>query len=204
MSNISRVSTFALTTLALTFLAGQPASAADAKIEGEFAARIGKYLEGKNAAVLLEDGLPTQAVGGGVTRGSMGIAIQNDGAWEQKKFLGIKPTPHATLSRGQVLAVVSTKVKKDAIEIKLNTHGVLLYVDPLKAKAGERLDYQGLDIEFKWIDNAQKPGDILNAYLDGDAAPDGRFRYRYDARPAAPLKRSPDRSAADKRAASSL
>ncbi len=37
-------------------------------------------------------------------------------------------------------------------------------------------------IEFKWIDNAQTPGDILNAYVDGDAAPDGRFRYRYEAR----------------------
>ena len=38
-------------------------------------------------------------------------------------------------------------------------------------------------LQFKWIDNAQKPGDILNAYVDGDAAPDGRFRYRYDTRP---------------------
>ncbi len=40
----------------------------------------------------------------------------------------------------------------------------------------------GFTLEFKWIDNAQAPGDILNAYIDGDAAPDGRFRYRYDTR----------------------
>jgi hypothetical protein len=39
-----------------------------------------------------------------------------------------------------------------------------------------------LALEFKWIDNTQRPGDILNAYVDGDAAPDGRFRYRYDTR----------------------
>lgn len=39
----------------------------------------------------------------------------------------------------------------------------------------------GFALEFKWIDNAKRPGDILNAYVDGDAAPDGRFRYRYDA-----------------------
>jgi len=38
----------------------------------------------------------------------------------------------------------------------------------------------GFAIEFKWLDNAKVPGDILNAYVDGDAAPDGRFRYRYD------------------------
>jgi len=36
-------------------------------------------------------------------------------------------------------------------------------------------------IEFKWIDNAQEPGNILDTYINGDAAPAGRFRYRYEA-----------------------
>lgn len=35
-------------------------------------------------------------------------------------------------------------------------------------------------IEFKWIDNTQKPGDILDLYINGDSAPDGRYRYLYD------------------------
>ena len=39
----------------------------------------------------------------------------------------------------------------------------------------------GLTLEFKWIDNAQKPGDILDTYVNGDAAPIGRFRYRFEA-----------------------
>jgi hypothetical protein len=34
-------------------------------------------------------------------------------------------------------------------------------------------------IEFKWIDNTQKPSDILDLYINGDSAPNGRFRYRY-------------------------
>jgi hypothetical protein len=34
-------------------------------------------------------------------------------------------------------------------------------------------------IDFKWLDNAQQPGDLMDAYLSGDAAPEGRFRYRY-------------------------
>ena len=34
-------------------------------------------------------------------------------------------------------------------------------------------------IEFKWIDNMQNPGDIMDVYTHGDAAPLGRFRYRY-------------------------
>jgi len=37
-------------------------------------------------------------------------------------------------------------------------------------------------IDFKWIDNTQEPGNILDVYINGDAAPDGRFRYRYDTR----------------------
>ena len=37
-------------------------------------------------------------------------------------------------------------------------------------------------VEFKWIDNPQQPGDILDGYIHGDTAPEGRFRYRYSAR----------------------
>ena len=36
-----------------------------------------------------------------------------------------------------------------------------------------------LRVDFKWWDNAQQPGDIMDSYLSGDAAPDGRFNYRY-------------------------
>ena len=33
--------------------------------------------------------------------------------------------------------------------------------------------------DFKWWDNPQKPGDIMDTYLSGDVAPDARFNYRY-------------------------
>ncbi|MCP5517166.1 MAG: hypothetical protein H7A45_07920 [Verrucomicrobiales bacterium] len=38
-----------------------------------------------------------------------------------------------------------------------------------------------LQIDFKWIDNAQSPGNIMDVYVSGDAAPEGRFRFRYRA-----------------------
>lgn len=34
-------------------------------------------------------------------------------------------------------------------------------------------------LDFKWWDNAQKSGDIMDTYLSGDAAPEGRFNFRY-------------------------
>lgn len=36
-----------------------------------------------------------------------------------------------------------------------------------------------VSLDFKWWDNPQHPGDIMDTYLSGDAAPDARFNYRY-------------------------
>lgn len=36
-----------------------------------------------------------------------------------------------------------------------------------------------IDIEFKWADNIVREGDIMEFYVNGDAAPPGRFNYRY-------------------------
>ncbi|WP_435019641.1 hypothetical protein TA3x_001401 [Tundrisphaera sp. TA3] len=33
--------------------------------------------------------------------------------------------------------------------------------------------------DFKWVDNAQKPGDVMDFYVSGDVAPEGRMRFRY-------------------------
>ena len=33
--------------------------------------------------------------------------------------------------------------------------------------------------DFKWADNLQHPGDIMDSYTSGDVAPEGRFKYRY-------------------------
>jgi len=41
------------------------------------------------------------------------------------------------------------------------------------------LEGKTVDIEFKWIDNMQNPGDIMDVYNNGDSAPIGRFAYRY-------------------------
>ncbi len=36
-----------------------------------------------------------------------------------------------------------------------------------------------VSLDFKWIDNPRVPGAIMDVYVSGDAAPEGRFRYRY-------------------------
>ena len=34
-------------------------------------------------------------------------------------------------------------------------------------------------LDFKWADNLQHPGDIMDFYLSGDVAPAARFNFRY-------------------------
>lgn len=34
-------------------------------------------------------------------------------------------------------------------------------------------------IDFKWADNLQTPGDVMDFYVSGDVAPAGRFNYRF-------------------------
>ncbi len=34
-------------------------------------------------------------------------------------------------------------------------------------------------LDFKWVDNLQRPGDVMDFYLSGDAAPPGRFKFRF-------------------------
>jgi hypothetical protein len=37
-------------------------------------------------------------------------------------------------------------------------------------------------LDFKWTDNLQHPGDIMEFYVDGEVAPEGRFNFRYEAK----------------------
>jgi len=34
-------------------------------------------------------------------------------------------------------------------------------------------------LDFKWADNLQQPGEVMDFFLSGDVAPEGRFKYRY-------------------------
>ena len=36
-----------------------------------------------------------------------------------------------------------------------------------------------IDLEFKWNDNMQENGNIMDFYVNGDTAPGGRFNFRY-------------------------
>jgi hypothetical protein len=40
----------------------------------------------------------------------------------------------------------------------------------------------GTQFDFKWADNLQRVGDVMDVYIDGEVAPEGRFNFRYEAK----------------------
>jgi hypothetical protein len=46
----------------------------------------------------------------------------------------------------------------------------------LGLKKGDR----AVKLDFKWADNLRRPGDIMDFYIDGTVAPEGRFNFRYE------------------------
>ncbi len=53
----------------------------------------------------------------------------------------------------------------------------LMLAVPRAALGFEKGD--AMTFDFKWWDNPQRPGNIMDTYLSGDSAPEERFRYRY-------------------------
>ena len=65
---------------------------------------------------------------------------------------------------------------EDAAKVKFFTKDNVLVVRIPRAVLGigEKVDF-----EFKWNDNMQKEGDIMDFYVSGDTAPGGRFNFVY-------------------------
>jgi hypothetical protein len=64
-------------------------------------------------------------------------------------------------------------------EVPYRVEGDELQVRVPRASLGLPTGTEDLTLDFKWVDNIQKPGDVMDFYLSGDVAPDGRFKYRY-------------------------
>ena len=63
--------------------------------------------------------------------------------------------------------------------VELRVQGRELHMAIPRAAFGLTALGSKVDFDFKWADNLQQPGDVLDFYLSGDVAPEGRFNYRY-------------------------
>jgi hypothetical protein len=64
------------------------------------------------------------------------------------------------------VAKVDYAIKDNILEIKIGRNVLGIADKPI-------------DLEFKWSDNMQEDGNIMDFYINGDAAPGGRFNFHY-------------------------
>ena len=69
---------------------------------------------------------------------------------------------------------------QEAAKVKFYSHGSQLAIAIPRDCLG--IGHGDINIEFKWNDNMQKEGDIMDFYVNGDTAPGGRFNYVYTTR----------------------
>ncbi len=87
-------------------------------------------------------------------------------------LLRVAPDASTTLAKWN-----GTGWENDAMPIRWAVgESSVQYAVPRKALCSSGI----LRFEFKWVDNIPLPCDILDFYLNGDVAPAGRFRYRYN------------------------
>ena len=66
---------------------------------------------------------------------------------------------------------------RETARVPMKIEGNALSITIPRAAIGQA---DRVDVRFKWADNTPgDSGDILDFYRHGDAAPDGRFLYRY-------------------------
>ena len=70
---------------------------------------------------------------------------------------------------------------KARARVSYKVQGCELHIAIPRSALGIEENTTRLSINFKWSDNLQSPGDIMDFYVSGDVAPESRFSYRYTA-----------------------
>ncbi len=68
------------------------------------------------------------------------------------------------------------KVAKVEYRVEANELQLAVPREALGLKAGAN----EVSLDFKWADNIQRAGDLMDFYVSGDVAPEGRFNFRYE------------------------
>ncbi len=98
--------------------------------------------------------------------------------WEGYDFVlnRVNPTENkAVLEKWTGKTVDAWKFEQVAeVDYTYSGNEMMIVIPKSLLKIGEKID-----IEFKWNDNMQNQGDIMDFYTNGDTAPVGRYAYRY-------------------------
>ena len=63
--------------------------------------------------------------------------------------------------------------------VRYRASGNDLHLSIPRLAVGLSEEKPGASFDFKWADNIQRPSDIMDSYVSGDVAPEGRFMFHY-------------------------
>jgi hypothetical protein len=86
----------------------------------------------------------------------------------------VKSATHTVLERH-----VDNWTWQPVTEVRYRVQGRHLHLALPREALGLGANDGTVKLDFKWIDNWQHCGDVMDMYLSGDTAPEGRFRFRY-------------------------
>jgi len=71
---------------------------------------------------------------------------------------------------------------RKSADVPYRVQGNELHIAVARKALGLSEGDASITFDFKWVDNCREPGDIMDFYVSGDVAPEGRLKYRYVAR----------------------
>jgi hypothetical protein len=95
--------------------------------------------------------------------------------WEGYEFMVDR---HAANGKAALSSSSRTWTWRDLGEVAYQHAGHRMEIAVPRALLGLQPG-QKIDLEFKWIDSPSSAGDIMDVYLNGEAAPSGRFNFHY-------------------------
>lgn len=106
-----------------------------------------------------------------------GVEETNGNNWETFEFVVNRQTPTATKS---ILEKSTGGWSWETVaEVDYTVSGDTLVITIPRALLGIPAEAEGFTVNFKWSDNMQVDGDIMDFYQNGDVAPGARFKYRF-------------------------
>jgi hypothetical protein len=103
--------------------------------------------------------------------------VEDDKNWETFEYMLNRQSPSAdtaTLERS-----TGGWNWEKAAEVAYTVEGNRMVVTVPRAALG--IDEDDFTVNFKWSDNMQSDGDIMDFYVNGDVAPGARFKYSFTA-----------------------
>jgi hypothetical protein len=68
---------------------------------------------------------------------------------------------------------------KKVAPVQIRVQGNELQLEISRTALGFKSEDVKTAFDFKWADNLQHPGEVMDFYVSGEVAPEGRFNYRY-------------------------